>query len=80
MLTLPTLQLGGQFHQNYNPMMFKALFIGIHLDAGKSGAFNILCEWQLTLLPFLEVFSSIIFTSLLLSLYNAKAATEITLS
>lgn len=60
------------------PVMSKTLFIGIYLDGGRSGAFNTLCEWQLALLPFLEVFSSIIFMSLLLSLYNAK--TEITLS
>lgn len=38
-----------------------------------------LCKWQLTLLPFLEVFSSIILMSLLLCIYNAKTATEITL-
>ena len=62
------------------PVLSKGLFISIYLDAGRSGAFSTLCEWQLTLLPFLEVFSSIIFMSLLFSLFNAKTTTEIILS
>lgn len=39
------------------PVMSKGLFIGTYLDSGRSGAFNTLWDWQLTLLPFLEVFS-----------------------